>query len=302
MNIVKLERMVAVYESRSVSKAALGLGMSQPALTLSIQQLEDELKVRLFDRGPGGLEPTAMCEKLVSRARLIISEQDRLLADVRDQGLNQVITFGVHSGMLHDGFARCVAEFSHVVPDATLCIEAGYSPELIDLLRQGKLDFAYCTLPLGASDDKTLFFEPRMLLNYSVVVQSDHPIFEDMAKGQRKRYPWVIFQPRGQPDGFPTTDNIEEVLVQTGFGQASQEVRTSSMSVIELLVLRGRHIGVIADDIVAPELAAGRLKRLPHSPWNAVQMGFVSIQGKYETSAVAKLKTLLRDMEPVVTR
>lgn len=295
MNIVKLQRMVAVYEAGSFRKAAQDLGMSQPALTWSIRQLEDELNIRLFDRGPRGIEPTEMCEKLISRARLIMREQDRMMADVERNNRDQMIAVGVHSSMMHAGFARCIAAFADTVPGAVLRITPGYSSELLDNLKRGELDFAYCTLPTAVETEGLLRIDPVKALGYSVVAEAQHPAFDDIAAGRPVgSYPWTMFDPGPGGGAFPGTGDLDAVFEQTGFPRARQEVRTTSMAVIRLLIVEGGHIGMIADELIAAELASGQLRRLPHAPIHSSPMGFVSVQGSYDTPLVLKLKAALR--------
>ncbi len=295
MHIAKWKRMVAVYEAGSFRRAAQELGMSQPALTWSIRQLEDDLNVRLFERGPRGIEPTAMCEKLISRARLISREQDRIMAEVERDSRNQTIAIGVHSGMMNGAFARCITSFANVAPDVILRIREGYSAELIESLQRGELDFGYCTLPAGMESDDILQIDPVTTLDYSLVARPDHPIFEDMAAGREPgRHPWAIFEPHKSVGAFAGTGDLDAVLEKAGFPRAIQEVRTASMNMIQLLVTEGGHIGLIADEFIDATLRAGRVKRLPHARISTAQMGFVSVRGCYETPLIWKLKGMLR--------
>jgi DNA-binding transcriptional LysR family regulator len=62
VNLVQLKRMIAIYESGSLRKASKSVGVTQPALTLSIRQLEEEFNTSLFERGQTGVRPNEMCE------------------------------------------------------------------------------------------------------------------------------------------------------------------------------------------------------------------------------------------------
>jgi DNA-binding transcriptional LysR family regulator len=59
-----LEHLAAVADHGSVTRAAESLGITQPALSRSIQDLERRLGLRLFDRLPQGASPTVACEAL----------------------------------------------------------------------------------------------------------------------------------------------------------------------------------------------------------------------------------------------
>lgn len=295
MHTAKWKRMVAVYEAGSFRRAAQNLGMSQPALTWSIRQLEDELNVRLFERGRRGIEPTPMCEKVISRARLITREQDRIIAEVERGNRNQTIAIGIHSGVVNGAFARCITSFADHAPNAVIRIREGYSAELIEGLQRGELDFAYCTLPAGMESDDLLEIDPVTTLDYSVVARPDHGAFDDAAAGRSiGRYPWAIFEPHNSVGAFPGTGDLDAVLEQAGYFRASQEIRTASMAMIQLLVTEGGHIGLIPDERINAAFDTGLLKRLPHNRISTTQIGFVSVRGCYETPQVWKLKAMLR--------
>ena len=68
----------AVETHGSLVKAAAALGVSQPALTKSLHELEDILQLRLFDRHPRGMRPTEAGAVFVQSARRVLAELHRL--------------------------------------------------------------------------------------------------------------------------------------------------------------------------------------------------------------------------------
>lgn len=298
MNIDKLKRMVAVYEAGSFRKASCELGMSQPALTWSIRQLEEHLNARLFDRGPRGIRPTEICEKLMQRARLIVREQDRMLDDVERSNRSLTLQIGVHPSLLNGAFARCIARFGALAPHVSLRIREGYSTDLIERLEHGELDFAYCAVPGEAGEHHHLDVEPVTQLDYSVVAGPSHRVFEDIAAGCAPgSYGWAQFDSNTNIiSTLPGLGDLDALLARTGHDRATQLIRTPSMSLIKLLLLEGDYIALIPDQYVAEELATGRLRRLPEGQITAAQMGFLTLQGSYETTEAIKLKSLLKSL------
>jgi len=73
---------VALANFRNFREAAHAVHLSQPALTRSIQALEREFEIRLFDRTPDGVEITQSGALLIERAQSIIAERDELLREV----------------------------------------------------------------------------------------------------------------------------------------------------------------------------------------------------------------------------
>ncbi|MET0238666.1 MAG: LysR family transcriptional regulator [Sphingobium sp.] len=293
MDLNKLDRVVAIYEAGSFRKAAKLLGITQPALTWSIQNIEESLNARLFDRGPRGILPTPLCESLVTRARLILREQARMMEDVERSARGETISLGVHCILLTDELARCIAEFSRQWPSATLRVREGYSSDLLERLQRGELDFACCAIPDDHGPDATLVAEPLSVLDYSVVAHADHPVFGDIAQGRPiPEYAWVEFD-TAIMGSFPGKEDIVAILSEAGREVARKSVRTASMTLIKLLVMQGDFIGLIADELVVAELASGQLRRIPGTGITASRFGFVSVKDSFATSAASALRAML---------
>lgn len=79
MNLKQMEHVLALAASGSFSRAASQCCLTQPALSRSVQTLEDELGARLFDRLGHTVLPTALGEEVLRRARHIVDE----VAEVR---------------------------------------------------------------------------------------------------------------------------------------------------------------------------------------------------------------------------
>src|ERR1700722_18779404 len=84
MDQKKLERFVDGVESGSLSRTARRLNTSQPALSKSLRLLEEQLGVRLLERGPRGVRLTKFGDAFYRRARTITSEIPRAREDLED--------------------------------------------------------------------------------------------------------------------------------------------------------------------------------------------------------------------------
>ena len=79
----QLYLLVALYENRNVSHTATQMGVTQPGLSKWLNELEEDLNVKLFQRNSRGLIPTEFCGALVTHARAIIGELNRAQATIR---------------------------------------------------------------------------------------------------------------------------------------------------------------------------------------------------------------------------
>src|SRR5215216_7929122 len=77
-----LHILFAVVRWGSMAKGATHLGMSQPAVSEAIANLEDALRVRLLDRSPTGIEPTIYARALLKRGHVVFDELKQGMRDI----------------------------------------------------------------------------------------------------------------------------------------------------------------------------------------------------------------------------
>src|SRR5262245_14801419 len=84
MRFNQIRDFVSVVDAGSIRAAARALGVSHPAITKSLRQLEEDLRVQLIRRGTRGVEPTAPGRAFLVRARAIQAEVRKAHEDLRD--------------------------------------------------------------------------------------------------------------------------------------------------------------------------------------------------------------------------
>lgn len=144
MRLRQIEYFVALYEERSITKAARRLNVVQPALSMQISRLERTFKTTLFERTSRGVVPTdtgrtfyGYCQKILGD----VYEAERYLGDSGGK-ITGKLTVGLMPSVAHSVLPAVVAEYKKTCPDVTLMIVEGYSGSLLDQLYSGKLDFA----------------------------------------------------------------------------------------------------------------------------------------------------------------
>ncbi|GAG72593.1 unnamed protein product, partial [marine sediment metagenome] len=83
MNIIQLKSFVEIVNSKSFSKAAKKLGISQPALSMQLQALEEELGTKLLDRTTKTIKITKTGRETYKYVKKILSEHKNLLKAIR---------------------------------------------------------------------------------------------------------------------------------------------------------------------------------------------------------------------------
>jgi DNA-binding transcriptional LysR family regulator len=146
MELRHLRYFIAVAEERHVTRAAERLGMQQPPLSQQIRALERELDVQLFRRKPRGVELTDAGCALLADARAILSHVDHAFATTKRtaRGEQGRIAVGfTSSAPFHPFVPRIIRRYREAFPLVTLTLEEGGTTELVEQLRNERIDAAF---------------------------------------------------------------------------------------------------------------------------------------------------------------
>jgi DNA-binding transcriptional LysR family regulator len=139
----QLRYFLAVAEEKRFSRAAQRLHISAPSLSQQIRALERELRVRLFDRTPQQARLTPAGAVLVERARIILAEVNRAVADVRAAGSDarEQLTLRVAdmADLVLDGPLRLAALG---IDGVEVSVSSAPGDDAIEAVRQGRADAA----------------------------------------------------------------------------------------------------------------------------------------------------------------
>ncbi|MFQ5843468.1 MAG: LysR family transcriptional regulator [Planctomycetota bacterium] len=149
MDLEGLRSFFHVARERSFSRAARILHVSQPAVSVRIKALEDELGERLFDRARKSVALTEAGSVLYRSAEKIFSDVhealDRL-RDLRQSGAGRV-RLGCSDTVSLYLLPEVLRRFRRRFPNCEITIRNAHTSEILDLLVQGELDFGIVTRP-----------------------------------------------------------------------------------------------------------------------------------------------------------
>ena len=126
-----LHAFFTVVQCRSMAKAALQLGVSQPAVSKVIADLEHALGVRLLDRSPQGVEPTAFGNALLKRGMAAFDELKQGIRDIEflaDPSAGEV-KIGCPGNLSSTLMPPIVEQFMQKYPCVVLCRRGPESPK-----------------------------------------------------------------------------------------------------------------------------------------------------------------------------
>ncbi|MGP4109587.1 LysR family transcriptional regulator [Streptomyces sp. 4N509B] len=238
MELRQLRYLVAIAETGNLGRAAEALHVSQPTLSYALKSLESELKVRLFDRHPGGVTATDAGTDVVAAARRAVAQADRVreAADRHRQGLGgRLLRIGFEASGAGELTTRARAEFARRHPEVRVEPRRFDWGAEVAALHDGRADVAFIWLPADLTDLRTSIVrvEPRVA-GFPVghpLATRDHVTLDDVRdepltwteKAPRAWVDWWAVNPR--PDGSsprwgPTNDNVEEMLELVAAGEA----------------------------------------------------------------------------------
>jgi len=144
MDLRQIEYFVALYDERSVTKAAARLNVVQPALSMQISRLERTFRTKLFDRNSRGVVPTDVGRTFYGICQKILGDVDEAQRYLRDASgtIAGNLTIGLMPSVANSVLPAVLARYKAEYPEVTLRIVEAYSGSLMDQLNSVKLDLA----------------------------------------------------------------------------------------------------------------------------------------------------------------
>ncbi len=143
-----IEHFLAVYDARSLRRAAFDCGVTQPALTKSLKLLETAFGVSLFERQPKGLIPTAAAHILRRHALQIQNSASYIAMEIgmlRD-GDGGALRIGCGIAWSTTRIPNIVAELHRRFPRLSITLQTGIADQLIPALIDGDIDVSIASL------------------------------------------------------------------------------------------------------------------------------------------------------------
>lgn len=164
MTITQLQYLIAVAEHKNFTLAAEKSFVTQPTLSMQISKLEEELSVKIFDRGTKPIKLTEVGTKIVEQARKVVIEAERMqdIVSIEKGFIGGPYRLGIISTVTPTLLPMFLSTFVKRYPKVNLIIRELTTDEILTGLREGKLDAAIAATPLEISDliERPLYYEP----------------------------------------------------------------------------------------------------------------------------------------------
>ncbi|WP_404406499.1 pca operon transcription factor PcaQ [Pelagibacterium halotolerans] len=239
--------------------AGAALGLSQPAVSKAVTELEDILGVALFDRSRRKLALTGFGEMFLRYATTSVAALREGIESVANaQTRAAVVRLGALPTVEVEVVPRAVLRFLQGPLACRVQVESGPSPHLLNLLRTGAIDFFIGRMP--HTDVMTgLTFEHLYSEDLVLAARPGHPLAGTGELSLRAIERFPVLMP---PPGAIIRPTVDALLVANSVGRLAQEIETVSNSFGRAYVLMSDAVWFISRSVVATDLEQGDLVAL----------------------------------------
>ncbi len=240
MKLSALNALIAAVDEGSLRAAARRLGVSQPAVTKLIRELEQDLGAPVLERSTAGVFPSAQGKVLVEHARRAFRELDdarSLIDQLGGRMIGEISVAAVPYAVL-----MLVPEawrtFSRDCPDIQLRLREELYIAQLALLRDGQVDVAIGPIPdgLGAGEFDV---EPLRELEMVVVAAPGHPLASARRLPDLAQARWVYTSASGKV-GY-----ARNLFESRGLAAPAPAAMVNSTLALLALVARGEHLALM---------------------------------------------------------
>lgn len=298
-----LRHALTLSEHRNFARAAAALGITQPALSRSVQNLEHVVGTAIFDRRPQGVEPTDAGRVFLQRAREFLSLADEF---AREIGLAR----GLQRGRIACGagpypgetiVVAAAGRFAAQYPGIQIELRIRSWDDLARSLRARELDF-FVAESSTLEDENDLETIPLGRHPLYLVGRSGHPLV-----GRSVTLENVLAFPLVSPSRIPP--RLLAPLLRSRPGSANPvpdrafpSVECGSISALKQIVAFSDAVTALTLPLMRDELAARRLTVLHTEPWMHTGYGVVRLKNRSLTAAAETFLTMVRQEEDELTR
>lgn len=238
MELDQLRYFLSVAQRQNFTRAGQDLGISQPALSRSIQKLEEELGQPVFERKTRSVTLTEAGTLLQARAEQVLTILEDTKAEITDDGQSGRVRVGAIPTIAPYFLPEVLRKFAREFPKATLIVQENTTDNLLKSCTQGEIDLAILALPVPARylEIETLFSEELLL-----VLPPDHALVEreQIRLSDVEPYPFVLLD-----EAHCLSDNIVSFCRQRSFQPVAVE-RTSQLTMVQELVSLSHGLSMI---------------------------------------------------------
>jgi DNA-binding transcriptional LysR family regulator len=259
MKLQGIEHFIEVAEAGSIRGAARRLGMSQPALTRSLQQLEKDLGVQLMHRGVRGASLTPAGTTFLARAKVAHAELGKAAEEARrvTGEVSGLVTFGLSPVAGSLLLPELVTRLQQQHPSIRIRILEMAPSALLPMVREGTAELAV-TQRTRANLDAGLKYSPLFYIQLRVVARRGHPLAGKRELRELAGSAWIASTAPGISD-----DIITQSCLAIGLPVPIPVVHCASFSYALEMVATSDLLLLVPAPLLQASVASGNFAEIP---------------------------------------
>ena len=253
-----------VAKCGSLTKAAEELFISQPAVSQSVKQLENQLGVSLFNRTHKGMELSEQGGKLifaeVEKALALLQEAENRISQMKAQATG-TIRVGASDTIFEYFLADKIVEYHERFPSVKIELMADFTPDTIEKLKANRCDVAFVNLPIEVDDDLELDENCMRLNDVFIAGEKYKELSEGVVPLERlKKYPIIMMD-----KNTVARRSLDTFLKSVGV-DLQPSIEVGGWELMKRLVHRGMGIGVVPREYATRRIEQGEVFEIQTDP------------------------------------
>jgi DNA-binding transcriptional LysR family regulator len=256
-----LRALVALSDLKLVARVSEALGVTQPAVSKQIAELEKIVGVPVVTRDRNRLYLTPIGIRLADHARQALGQLDRAAFDIEamTSGVSGSVSIGVVSSVAPTLLPGTIALFKRSTPQANVSVSEGHFVELLPQLEAGALDLVIARIwqpqELAEIDQMALFSEPIV-----VVAGRNHPIAQssEVEWADVINYPWILPQ-----SNSVARQAVDALFASNGLPPPNNTIASLSLALNLELLQAMPALGLLPARLAQAQAARGQTVILP---------------------------------------
>jgi DNA-binding transcriptional LysR family regulator len=292
LNIADIGAFTAVAEMKSIAKASARLHLSQSAITRRVQNLEDQLGVRLFDRDSRPMILTPEGQEAYKHAKNVLASTSELQAAITPSDkIEGAFRLGCSTSLGDTLLNFPLDTLRSQFPKLRLSVVCDESPGLVSRLRKRELDVVIILLPYGNSLPSGITGEMLCTDSIAVVVPKGFRFRRGAGLAELAEHPWIV-----NPLGCSSRQAIQNAFDKAGL-QLDIVLETSGTGLQMTLIEGGRGLGVFLPFVVKASRFRGSIHLIRPSDFQARISMWIAYHPNSE-----RLKQPIRTLRDSLTR
>ena len=292
----QLALLVRLDEEGNLARAAVASGLTQPAASRLLRQIESAIDVKLFERHARGMAPTCYGQILVRHARLALSQLGLAHEEIAalKSGLSGKAAIGTVMNPGTHLVPMAVARMKQRYPGSIVSIEVDPSRQLVQRLLQGHLDMVVGRV-LDSTRADELSYEPIAADEpHAVIAGAQHPLAgrKDLQLENLIQQPWIL-----PPAGSLVREKVASLFLQRGLSLPTNMVETLALPVITALLQQSNMVVALPEEAVQSCCKAGILTVLVRNlPLGVGEFGLITRRNHQLSPGAQFMLSTLREL------